>query len=328
MFDESYNRLQKQGQTDLHIQFWYNPEDIVATRYYSYEFLGKAGTADICLNYLGPSQKDKMIWSKCKFAFSQDTWGERRDENLKTLIYLGTYGLHIIHNAFEHGEIASGWNMKKLMSSLHNLYEELPSCANYNNITESNDKEFPMLFVSQRWMENEPVAKKIREISPKIVENVKYWKLLPKSKHPVYGKAGNNISYDHLVASINDPIIPVKMIFCEEVAKKLNEFLTLFQTDQPMAQFLGEAVADLVRFFMEKFILKSVMDKAHSSISLTKIDLNNVTKQKPSCMDLGFNLNNKIKLPKVRKKVTNMIVMLVRFKIEALDFLWQKCVLT
>ena len=73
MFDESYNRLQKQGQTDLHIQFWYNPEDIVATRYYSYEFLGKAGTADICLNYLDPSQKDKMIWPKCKFAFSQDT---------------------------------------------------------------------------------------------------------------------------------------------------------------------------------------------------------------------------------------------------------------
>ena len=214
--------------------------------------------------------------------------------------------------------------MKKLMSSLHKIYEELPSCANYNNITESNDKEFPMLCVSQRWMENEPVAKKIREISPKIVENVKYWKLLPKNKHPVYGKAGNNISYDHLVASINDPIIPVKMIFCGKVAKKLNEFLTLFQTDQPMAPFLGEAVADLVRFFMEKFILKSVMDKAHSSISLTKIDLNNVTKQKPSCMDLGFTLNNKIKLPKVRKKVTNMIVMLVRFKIEALDFFLAK----
>ena len=32
------------------------------------------------------------------------------------------------------------------------------------------------------------------------------------------------------------------------------------------------------------FILKGVMDKAHTSISVTKIDLNDVTKQKPSCL--------------------------------------------
>lgn len=35
---------------------------------------------------------------------------------------------------------------------------------------------------------------------------------------------------------------------------------------------------------MEMFILKIVMDKAHTSISVTKIDLNDVTKQKPSCL--------------------------------------------
>ena len=39
--------------------------------------------------------------------------------------------------------------MKELMSSLHKIIEESPSrCADYKNITESNDKEFPMLFVS------------------------------------------------------------------------------------------------------------------------------------------------------------------------------------
>ena len=31
---------------------------------------------------------------------------------------------------------------------------------------------------------------------------------------------------------------------------------------------------------MEKFILRSVIDKTHTSISITKIDLNDVTKQK------------------------------------------------
>ena len=36
--------------------------------------------------------------------------------NLTTLIDLGTYGLHTVHNALQHREVASGWKMKKLMS--------------------------------------------------------------------------------------------------------------------------------------------------------------------------------------------------------------------
>ena len=60
--------------------------------------------------------------------------------------------------------------MKKLISSLHKTFDELPShCADYKNITESNDKDFPILFASYRWVENEPVAKKATEIWPKIV---------------------------------------------------------------------------------------------------------------------------------------------------------------
>ena len=39
--------------------------------------------------------------------------------------------------------------MKKLISSLHKVFEESPSRrAHCKNITESNDKEFSMLFVS------------------------------------------------------------------------------------------------------------------------------------------------------------------------------------
>ena len=74
-----------------------------------------------------------------------------------------------------------------------------------------------MKFVS-RWVENE----------------------LPKSKQPGQGKVGNNTSFDHLVKSIDDPLIPVKVMFFEEVERKLNEFLIPFQTNKPMAPFLVE----------------------------------------------------------------------------------------
>ena len=62
-------------------------------------------------------------------------------------------------------------------------------------------------------MEKEPIAKKAREIWPKIVEIVKYWKSFPKSKQPGYGKIANNTSYDHLVTSIDLPLIPVRKFF-------------------------------------------------------------------------------------------------------------------
>lgn len=60
--------------------------------------------------------------------------------------------------------------MKRLMSSLHKIFEELPSHrADYKNITESTDKDSPTVFARYRWVENEPVAKKAMEIWPKIV---------------------------------------------------------------------------------------------------------------------------------------------------------------
>ena len=76
-----------------------------------------------------------------------------------------------------------------------------------------------------------------------------------------YDKAGNNTSYDHLVTSIDDPLIPGKIMIFEELANKMNKLLTLFWTDQHVAPFLAEIFDGLVRFFMEKFILKSVMGK-------------------------------------------------------------------
>lgn len=60
------------------------------------------------------------------------------------------------------------------MSSLHKLFEELPShCADFKSITESNDIEFPMLFLSHRRAENEPVAKKLRKYGQRSLESLR-----------------------------------------------------------------------------------------------------------------------------------------------------------
>ena len=48
LFDESHNKVEMQEEIDFHIKFWDNSEDVVATRYYSCEFLGKTSATDIC----------------------------------------------------------------------------------------------------------------------------------------------------------------------------------------------------------------------------------------------------------------------------------------
>ena len=50
---------------------------------------------------------------------------KRRDENLATLIDLGTCGLHTVDNAFKLGKVASGCKVKKLILSLDKIFEDI-----------------------------------------------------------------------------------------------------------------------------------------------------------------------------------------------------------
>ena len=46
-FDECYNDVIKKGQTDMHTRFWDNSTNLVSTRYFNSEFLGKAAATDL-----------------------------------------------------------------------------------------------------------------------------------------------------------------------------------------------------------------------------------------------------------------------------------------
>ena len=69
------------------------------------------------------------------------------------------------------------------------------------------------------------LLQKAMDMWPKIIETVKYRKLLSKSKQPGYSKVDNNTSYDHLVTSIDDLLIPVKIMFFLRVGKETKSIL-------------------------------------------------------------------------------------------------------
>ena len=46
-FDESFNNTSKRGQMDMSVPHWGNNHKYIATRYYHYEFMGKASAKDV-----------------------------------------------------------------------------------------------------------------------------------------------------------------------------------------------------------------------------------------------------------------------------------------
>ena len=188
-------------------------------------------------------------------------------------------------------------------------------------MADATEKDYPVQFVSHRWVENAGVAKKARMVWEKMVIITNYWCQLPKSKQPGLGKPGNNTSFDYLRKAVKDPLIPIKVLFFEEVARKLGEFLVIFQTDQPMAAFLVETLHDLLLSFMEKFVPKSILEKNSSCLSLMKIVLNAVNNRKPvDRIDLGFAVTHEIQLLRKRNKsVTD--IMILHLKKEAVTYM-------
>ena len=222
---------------------------------------------------------------------------------------------------FQHGKKASDWKIKKLLSSLHKIFDKSSSRrADYELITDAREFDYPLPFCSHRCVEDERVVKKARSLWDKIPVIVDYRKGLPRSKQPGQGKVGANTSYDHLCVAYKDPLVLRR-------SSKIHKcLLIVFQTDQPMVPFLAETLDELIQSLFSKFIPQEVLDSRPTSSALLKIDLNVVNIRKNvNDVDLGFAVNYELDLLKKSGKVTN--TQIVTFKKCAVQFLvsLEKC---
>ena len=105
------------------------------------------------------------------------------------------------------------------MSSMSKVFHEAPGRrADYKTVTAATEKDYPMQFITHRWVKKHMVAKKARVIWSKIVKVVSCWQQLPKNKQSGLGKPGANNNYDHLCKAAKDCLVPVKHLFFEETA--------------------------------------------------------------------------------------------------------------
>ena len=101
---------------------------------------------------------------------------DRMDGELSHLVSLGFCGFHTIHISFKHGENVTGWNLKKLLSCVFKIFHEnLSRGADYEMLVEAQNSDYSLQFCGHRWAENQNVAKRARNVWPKVVIVVEYW---------------------------------------------------------------------------------------------------------------------------------------------------------
>ena len=187
------------------------------------------------------------------------------------------------------------------------LFDESPRRADYERITSASKSDFSLRFCSHGWIENDVVAKKAFSIWPKMIEVLDFWKGLPKSKQAGQGRPGENKSYEFLLSQMNDPLEPVKLRFFEETAKKLNNVLVTFQTSSPMVPFIADFLENLVRSFVERFILPDVLKKTNTTHKLSQLDMTDPNIQMRT-YEVGFSIDHDLRQLKREGKITDFHV--------------------
>ena len=78
---------------------------------------------------------------------------------------------------------------------MYKIFDESPSqWADFEKLTMAQFSDYPLQFCTHFWVENQDVAKRAQKIWEKIVEIVKFWQGLPKSRQPGQGKQGAHFS--------------------------------------------------------------------------------------------------------------------------------------
>lgn len=71
---------------------------------------------------------------------------------------------------------------------------------------------------------------------------------------------------------MDDPPIPVKLRFLEEIAFNPNEFLARSQTSAPIVPFLVNYLENVIQNFIENLIPSDVLKKANNTYKLSQIE--------------------------------------------------------
>ena len=192
---------------------------------------------------------------------------DREKNEFSRLINVGSCGLHVLHGALQTRIMVTDWEVSKVLHAMWKISDEWPARRDIY-IKETGCDIFPLHFCKTRWVEDEPVAARGIQIWGNIVQVVKYWHSLPKSKQPC-----NNKSFDTLVKYHTDKLMVPKLHFFKYITSILRPFLLRFQTSKPMIPFLAVEFELTLRQLTSLVVKNKVVSDANNPYLLLKLDL-------------------------------------------------------
>ncbi|KAE8278809.1 hypothetical protein D5F01_LYC22384 [Larimichthys crocea] len=163
----------------------------------------------------------------------------------RSLLNIGSCGLHILHNSFREGCKTTGWDIEHTLSSLYWLFHDCPA-RHEDFVTATGCSTVMLKFCKHRWLENVTVTDRALKLWPYVqiyVERVLRGELPnPKTK-----------SFETVKNSTKDCLFIPKVMIFNSIVREITPFLTLYQTDKPMLPFLSEDMLQLMKATFREF---------------------------------------------------------------------------
>ncbi|XP_072564149.1 uncharacterized protein [Paramormyrops kingsleyae] len=287
LFDESLNHYLQAKQLDMHVRLWDGSE--VKTKYIGSEFMGHSSAQDIVekiSNLLSETGIKNLVQismdgPNVNWKVFETLQKQVQNDVRKSLINIGSCGLHILHNAFRHGCKSAGWEVEHGLSSLYWLFHDCP--ARHEDFVTATGCDTPMLkFCKHRWIENVNVSERGLLLWPhvkKYIDMVERGELMnPKVK-----------SFDEVKMRCADPLFPVKVEIFNSIAREIDPFLTMYQSDQPMLPFLSDDMYKLIKGLMGRFLKEKHLQEATSTLKLLQVPFQDSSLHKDSSQEPGRN---------------------------------------
>ena len=121
-FDELFDRVSTTKQIHIHIIYFDEATNKVKRVYLNSQFLGHTTGSDMMDDFKKANNGLDIInnpvngWAKCKLGISWRAGKYQKLENPKvpSLIVLGSYGLHILHEDYKTGQQQTNWDLESL----------------------------------------------------------------------------------------------------------------------------------------------------------------------------------------------------------------------
>lgn len=254
---------QNKKQFDILIKYWSATENLVVTRYLSSCFLGHA-TADIMnSSIIDTLSREGLSLNKILMLSSDGpnvnvSLKKKLNEAVKecggkSLVEIGSCNLHAAHNAFRHGLAAvPGWGTDEFVTDIFYWFKNYPSRSEdylrlYNAIADKDLSVIFKRFVDNRWLSIGPVIDRVVEH----FDTLHTFFLQGK-----FDKATTeNARFKRICGHLQSKLITLgRLQFVRSMSKEFEHFLTIFQQSQPLIHELHDAMTEVLRNLLLRFV--------------------------------------------------------------------------